>query len=166
MENFSTQELNQSLLNCRQILYWLNYQYVMLDRAKTQTKKFRRSLKEQVPDFLFRLENGGRGLILSSCLLKGRGRPLLPCDQLFFTISLQTQRSRIEKFCIYKCLLFSSKVAPLLSELQRNQYCALVSIRPTSAGRKQKLPTQHPCLSFWHQYLLYARDHSSYFQVT
>ena len=45
----------------------------MLDRAKTQTKKFRRSLKEQVPDFLFRLENGGHGLILSSYLLKGRG---------------------------------------------------------------------------------------------
>ena len=45
----------------------------MLDRAKTQTRKFRRSLKEQVPDFLFRLENGGRGLILSSYLPKGRG---------------------------------------------------------------------------------------------
>ena len=46
--NFPTQELNWILLNYRQILYLLNYQDVMLDGAKTQTKKFRRSLKEQV----------------------------------------------------------------------------------------------------------------------
>ena len=71
--NFPTQELNWILLNCRQILYWLNYQDVTLDGAKTQTKKFRRSLKEQVPDFLFQLENGGPGLILPSYLLKGSG---------------------------------------------------------------------------------------------
>ena len=45
----------------------------MLDRAKTQTKTFRRSLKEHVPDFLFQLENGGHGLIPSSYLLEARG---------------------------------------------------------------------------------------------
>lgn len=55
----------------------------MLDRAATQTKMFRRSLREQVPGFLFELEDDSFGLMPFSQLLAMGGRPLLPYERLF-----------------------------------------------------------------------------------
>lgn len=99
------------------------------------------------------------------CSWQVGGRPLLPYARPVFTVSLQTQIGYVEKACVsYKCLLFSSKEATVLGELERYQGCALVSIRPAPSGNEMKLPTQHPYPFFWHQYLLYSREHSFPFQ--
>ena len=74
-------------------------------------------------------------------------------------VSEKTQIGYVGKTCItYKCLPFISK-----ESTRGTRARDLVGTRPASAGREMELPTRHPCLLFWNQYLVYAGDHFSPF---